>query len=56
MDWGFNQFIPLADVADPARGFVHEGGQLRVRVEVTVRKDERLSWDSRKETGYVGLK
>jgi hypothetical protein len=56
MDWGFNQFLPLVDLADPARGFVHEGGKLRIRVEVLVRKDERLSWDSRKETGYVGLK
>ena len=56
MDWGFNQFVPLVDVADPARGFIHNGGSLRLRVEVTVRKDERLSWDSRKETGYVGLK
>lgn len=56
MDWGFNQFLPLAEVQDPARGFVHEGGLIKLRVEVTVRKDERLSWDSRKETGFVGLK
>jgi hypothetical protein len=56
MDWGFNQFVPLVDVADPAKGLIHEGGVLRIRVEVQVRRDERLSWDSRKETGYVGLK
>lgn len=55
-DWGFNQFLPLADLSDPTRGFIHEGGRIKLRVEVQVRKDERLSWDSRKETGYVGLK
>ena len=55
-DWGFNTFLLLADVNDPDKGYVFDGGRLRLRVEVNVSKDERLSWDSRKETGYVGLK
>ena len=27
-----------------------------VRVDITVNKDERYAYDSRKETGFVGLK
>ncbi|KAL6758807.1 hypothetical protein V8C86DRAFT_1411207 [Haematococcus lacustris] len=54
-DWGFNQFIRQEDLLDPKNGWLH-GDDLLLRVDITIQKDERYAYDSRKETGYVGLK
>lgn len=55
-DWGFNQFGSLADLADPSLGYcVDDTVVLRVRVRITVQEDLLLH-DSRRETGFVGLK
>lgn len=54
-DWGFTQFCPLSDVLDPRKGYL-VNDTLELRVEINVQKDERYSYDSRKETGCVGLK
>ena len=55
-DWGFREFVALSDLRDPNSGFVTDDKLVvsaRVRVEPQV---NWWNWDSKKETGYVGLK
>ncbi|WOL20666.1 ubiquitin carboxyl-terminal hydrolase 12 isoform X9 [Canna indica] len=55
-DWGFTSFMSLSEVYDPGRGYL-VNDTLVVEAEVTVRKlVDYWSYDSKKETGYVGLK
>ncbi|KDP21926.1 hypothetical protein JCGZ_03064 [Jatropha curcas] len=55
-DWGFTSFMPLSDLYDPSRGYLVNDTVI-VEAEVAVRKVlDYWSYDSKKETGYVGLK
>ncbi|XP_015867926.2 ubiquitin C-terminal hydrolase 12 [Ziziphus jujuba] len=55
-DWGFTSFMPLSDLYDPSRGYLVNDTCV-VEAEVAVRKVlDYWSYDSKKETGYVGLK
>ncbi|KAL9319024.1 hypothetical protein ACSQ67_015541 [Phaseolus vulgaris] len=54
-DWGFANFMPLAQLYDPARGYLVNDTCV-VEADIAVRKDMDWSYDSKKETGYVGLK
>ncbi|KAG4397296.1 hypothetical protein AAZX31_10G113800 [Glycine max] len=54
-DWGFINFMPLAELYDPARGYLVNDTCI-VEADISVRKDMDWSYDSKKETGYVGLK
>ncbi|KAG8646912.1 ubiquitin C-terminal hydrolase 12 [Manihot esculenta] len=55
-DWGFTSFMPLSDLYDPSRGYLVNDTVI-VEAEVAVRKIlDYWSYDSKKETGYVGLK
>ncbi|MBA0625054.1 hypothetical protein Godav_010301 [Gossypium davidsonii] len=55
-DWGFTSFMPLSDLYDPSRGYL-VNDTVVVEAEVAVRKIlDYWSYDSKKETGYVGLK
>ncbi|KAB1200300.1 Ubiquitin carboxyl-terminal hydrolase 12 [Morella rubra] len=55
-DWGFTSFMPLSDLYEPARGYLVNDTCV-VEAEVAVRKVlDYWSYDSKKETGYVGLK
>ncbi|KAF2289569.1 hypothetical protein GH714_037204 [Hevea brasiliensis] len=55
-DWGFTSFMPLSDLYDPSRGYL-VNDMVVVEAEVVVRKVlDYWSYDSKKETGYVGLK
>ncbi|GLT65310.1 hypothetical protein SLA2020_377490, partial [Shorea laevis] len=55
-DWGFTSFMPLSDLYDPGRGYLVNDTVI-VEAEVAVRKiQDYWSYDSKKETGYVGLK
>ncbi|KAL8152397.1 hypothetical protein V2J09_010157 [Rumex salicifolius] len=55
-DWGFTSFMPLSELYDPAKGYLHND-TLVIEAEVAVRKVmDFWSYDSKKETGYVGLK
>ncbi|OVA00858.1 Ubiquitin carboxyl-terminal hydrolases family 2 [Macleaya cordata] len=55
-DWGFTSFMPLSELYDPGRGFL-VNDTLIVEAEVVVRKVvDYWTYDSKKETGYVGLK
>ncbi|OMO94420.1 Peptidase C19, ubiquitin carboxyl-terminal hydrolase 2 [Corchorus olitorius] len=55
-DWGFTSFMPLGELYDPTRGFLVNDTCI-VEADVAVRRvvDYWLH-DSKKETGYVGLK
>ncbi|XP_057422809.1 ubiquitin C-terminal hydrolase 13-like isoform X2 [Lotus japonicus] len=55
-DWGFTSFMPLAELYDPGRGYIVNDTCI-VEADVAVRKViDYWSHDSKKETGYVGLK
>ncbi|XP_078172392.1 ubiquitin C-terminal hydrolase 12-like isoform X4 [Carex rostrata] len=55
-DWGFTSFMPLSEVYDHGKGYLLND-TLVVEAEVTVRKMlDYWSYDSKKETGFVGLK
>ncbi|KAE8700230.1 Ubiquitin carboxyl-terminal hydrolase 12 [Hibiscus syriacus] len=55
-DWGFTSFMPLGELYDPSRGYL-VNDTLIVEAEVVVRKIvDYWAYDSKKETGYVGLK
>ncbi|KAI9124666.1 hypothetical protein K1719_004588 [Acacia pycnantha] len=55
-DWGFTNFMPLAELFDPGRGYLVNDTCI-VEAEVAVRNfNDCSSHDSRKETGFVGLK
>ncbi len=56
-DWGFTQFVPLADLDDPDRGLLRADDSVVIVASVRVRKDPNdWNYDSRAETGHVGLK
>ncbi|KAL2900926.1 Ubiquitin carboxyl-terminal hydrolase 12, partial [Bienertia sinuspersici] len=55
-DWGFTSFMSLSDVYDPSRGYL-VNDTLVIEAEVAVRRVmDYWSYDSKKETGFVGLK
>ncbi|KAF8396324.1 hypothetical protein HHK36_017939 [Tetracentron sinense] len=55
-DWGFTSFMPLSELYDPGRGYLVNDTCI-VEAEVAVRRVvDYWTYDSKKETGYVGLK
>ncbi|BFG20868.1 hypothetical protein CerSpe_071430 [Prunus speciosa] len=55
-DWGFTSFMPLGELYDPSRGYIVNDTCI-VEADVAVRRViDYWSHDSKKETGYVGLK
>ncbi|KAF5747748.1 hypothetical protein HS088_TW05G00475 [Tripterygium wilfordii] len=55
-DWGFTSFMPLNELYDPSRGYL-VNDTVVIEAEVAVRKImDYWAYDSKKETGYVGLK
>ncbi|KAD5961852.1 hypothetical protein E3N88_13325 [Mikania micrantha] len=55
-DWGFTSFMPLSELYDPGKGYLMNDTCI-VEADVAVRKVvDYWSHDSKKETGYVGLK
>ncbi|KAJ4829155.1 ubiquitin carboxyl-terminal hydrolase 13 [Turnera subulata] len=55
-DWGFTPFMPLHELYDPSRGYL-VNDTLIIEAAVLVHKVVDYSmYDSKKETGYVGLK
>nr|DAD47220.1 TPA_asm: hypothetical protein HUJ06_017157 [Nelumbo nucifera] len=55
-DWGFTSFMPLSELYDPSRGYLVNDTCI-VEAEVAVRRVvDYWTYDSKKETGYVGLK
>ncbi|CAL9089521.1 unnamed protein product [Musa textilis] len=55
-DWGFTSFMSLSELYDPSRGYLVNETCV-IEAEVAVRRlIDYWSYDSKKETGYVGLK
>ncbi|XP_052175009.1 ubiquitin C-terminal hydrolase 12 isoform X2 [Diospyros lotus] len=55
-DWGFTSFMPLNELYDPSGGFVVNDTCI-IEADVAVREYiDYWAYDSKKETGYVGLK
>jgi len=54
-DWGFSHFMNWADVLDPEKGFIKDDTVI-FEVKVNADAPHGVSWDSKKHTGFVGLK
>lgn len=55
-DWGFTSFMHLSELYNPSRGYLVNDTCV-VEADVEVRRIvDYWSHDSKKETGYVGLK
>jgi len=54
-DWGFSHFLAWNDVLDPEKGYIKDDSII-LEVHVAADAPHGVSWDSKKHTGYVGLK
>lgn len=54
-DWGYSHFYPWNDLLDPEKGFMKDD-KITLQVHVIADAPHGVSWDSKKHTGYVGLK
>jgi ubiquitin carboxyl-terminal hydrolase 7 len=54
-DWGFSHFMGWNDVLDPEKGYIKDDS-ITLEVHVVADAPHGVSWDSKKHTGYVGLK
>jgi Ubiquitin carboxyl-terminal hydrolase len=54
-DWGFTVFMHADEVLDERLGYLRND-TIILKVEIIVQPDERFSYDSKAETGCVGLK
>lgn len=54
-DWGFSHFLAWNDVLDPDKGYIKDD-TIILEVHVVADAPHGVSWDSKKHTGYVGLK
>lgn len=54
-DWGFSHFMSWNDVLDEEKGYIKED-TITLEVSVSADAPHGVSWDSKKHTGFVGLK
>ncbi|XP_063362143.1 ubiquitin carboxyl-terminal hydrolase 7-like isoform X2 [Cydia amplana] len=54
-DWGFGHFISWKDLLNPDNGFVKDDS-ITIEAHVIAEAPHGVSWDSKKHTGYIGLK
>lgn len=54
-DWGFSHFLAWSDITEPEKGFLKDDSII-LEVWVSADAPHGVSWDSKKHTGYVGLK
>lgn len=54
-DWGFSHFMSWQDVLEPEKGYIKDD-TIILEVHVNADAPHGVSWDSKKHTGYVGLK
>ncbi|XP_055922238.1 ubiquitin carboxyl-terminal hydrolase 7-like [Eupeodes corollae] len=54
-DWGFSIFIAWNDIFNPEKGYV-QNDCIVLEVHVMAEAPHGVFWDSKKHTGYVGLK
>ncbi|XP_014255041.1 ubiquitin carboxyl-terminal hydrolase 7 isoform X2 [Cimex lectularius] len=54
-DWGFSHFMNWGEILDPEKGYIKDD-TIILEVSVSADAPHGVSWDSKKHTGYVGLK
>lgn len=54
-DWGFSNFMSWTEILDPEKGYVQDDA-IELEVYVVAEAPHGVFWDSKKHTGYVGLK
>merc|ERR1719420_946459 len=54
-DWGFSHYMSWNDVQDPDKGYIKDDSVV-FEVKVNADAPHGVCWDSKKHTGYVGLK
>lgn len=54
-DWGFSHFMSWSEIVDPEKGYVLDDA-IELEVHVVAEAPHGVFWDSKKHTGYVGLK
>lgn len=54
-DWGFSTFVAWNEILDPDKGY-NKDDTITLEVHVVADAPHGVSWDSKKHTGYVGLK
>eukprot|EP00794_Sanderia_malayensis_P008888 gene8888-9838_t len=54
-DWGYSNFLLWADVLDASKGYI-KNDTIVVEIDVQADAPHGIFWDSKKLTGYVGLK
>ncbi|KAK7111658.1 ubiquitin carboxyl-terminal hydrolase 7-like isoform X1 [Littorina saxatilis] len=54
-DWGFSHFLSWNELLDPEKGYVKDD-KVTVEVHVVADAPHGVCWDSKKHTGFVGLK
>mgnify|MGYP002716508883 CR=1 FL=1 len=54
-DWGFSHFLAWQDVLEPEKGYIKDD-TIILEVHVNADAPHGVSWDSKKHTGFVGLK
>ena len=54
-DWGYSNFLDWMALMDPAKGYV-KNDSITLEVDVKADAPHGVAWDSKKHTGYVGLK
>lgn len=55
-DWGFSHFLSWDEATDPAKGYCSPEHELTLEAVVYADAPHGIQWDSKKHTGYVGLK
>jgi len=54
-DWGYSNFLLWSEVTDPSKGYI-KNDSIIVEIEVQAEAPHGVFWDSKKLTGFVGLK
>lgn len=55
-DWGFSTFLSWSEMLNPEKGYITADKKITFQVHVFADAPHGLAWDSRKLTGYIGLK
>lgn len=54
-DWGFSHYMSWSEVVDAEKGFIKDDS-VTFEVKVTADAPHGVCWDSKRHTGFVGLK
>ena len=54
-DWGFTNFTNVSDLLAPEKGFLINNA-LQIKAEIEVEHPDNYLYNSKKKTGFVGLK